>query len=396
MTLRILEACDLASLIGDTGKSIALKPNLVTTTPPEEGATTHPEILAGVIEYLQAHGFRDITVMESAWVGARTEDVFQICYHNRVCEKYGVPFLDMKKDTYTTYDAAGMDIAVCDRAMAVDFMINLPVLKGHAQTKVTCALKNNKGVIPDFEKRRFHTLGLHKPIAHLNTVCKNDFILVDNICGDLDFEEGGNPVVMDRILAFRDPVLCDAFVCEAMGYALADVPYVGLAERLGVGSADVAAARRIYVNEPGGAVPAPTPDVSASLYCAGHSAGPDAHIASRNGAHDAPVPAPWRTSRSSEIMQAPEPAPSRRVARLAAHTIEDQACSACYGALIHALSRMERAGTLSALKETVCVGQGFQGKSGPCGVGRCTAQFARSLPGCPPDAGAIRRFLEAM
>ena len=348
MTLRILEACDLASLIGDSGKSIALKPNLVTTTPPEEGATTHPEILAGVIEYLQSHGFKDITVMESAWVGARTEDVFQICYHNRVCEKYGVPFLDMKKDTYTTYDAAGMDIAVCDRAMAVDFMINLPVLKGHAQTKVTCALKNNKGVIPDFEKRRFHTLGLHKPIAHLNTVCKNDFILVDNICGDLDFEEGGNPVVMERILAFRDPVLCDAFVCEAMGYALADVPYVGLAERLGVGSADVAAANRIYVNEPGGAEPAPTP------------------------------------------------APSRRVAKLAAHTIEDQACSACYGALIHALSRMERAGTLAALKRKVCVGQGFQGKTGACGVGRCTAQFARSLPGCPPDAGAIRRFLGGM
>ncbi|MBR0093022.1 MAG: hypothetical protein IJP92_15135 [Lachnospiraceae bacterium] len=54
----------------------------------------------------------------------------------------------------------------------------------------------------------------------------------------------------------------------------------------------------------------PAADDSASLYCAGHSAEPDAHIASRNGAHDAPVSAPWRTSRSAENMQPPTPTDS--------------------------------------------------------------------------------------
>ena len=49
-------------------------------------------------------------------------------------------------------------------------------------------------------------MGLHKPIAHLSTVVRSDFILVDNICGDLDFEEGGNPVSMNRIWAAKDPV----------------------------------------------------------------------------------------------------------------------------------------------------------------------------------------------
>lgn len=83
-----------------------------------------------------------------------------------------------------------MKLKVCDTALQAEFVINMPVLKGHCQTKITCALKNNKGVIPNSEKRRYHTMGLHKPIAHLNTVVRNDFILVDNICGDLDFEEG--------------------------------------------------------------------------------------------------------------------------------------------------------------------------------------------------------------
>ena len=348
MTLRILERADLKSLIGDTGKSVALKPNLVTTTPPEDGATTHGEILEGAIEYLHAHGFRSVTVMESAWVGARTQDVFQICYHDRICARHNVPFLDLKKDSHTTYDAAGMKIAVCDAAMRTDFMINLPVFKGHCQTKITCALKNNKGVIPDFEKRRFHTIGLHKPIAHLNTVCKNDFILVDNICGDLDFEEGGTPVVMNRILAFRDPVLCDAFVCESMGYAIDDVPYVRIAEQLGIGSADVQSANRVYVNHPSEEARA-------------------AHDASANG---------------------------RRVAKLARHAVPKDACSACYGALIRALDRMDKRGSLQGLRETVYIGQGYRGEAGACGVGNCTERFERSLKGCPPDAAQMVAFLE--
>ena len=44
-------------------------------------------------------------------------------------------------------------------------------------------------------------MGLHKPIACLNKAIKQDLIIVDGIMGDLNFEEGGNPVKMNRILA---------------------------------------------------------------------------------------------------------------------------------------------------------------------------------------------------
>lgn len=187
--------------------------------------------------------------MESSWVGDSTPAAFRAAGYDRISRQYGVELKDLQADTFKTYDAAGMDIRLCDSAAEVDFMINMPVLKGHCQTTVTCALKNNKGVIPNSEKRRFHTMGLHKPIAHLNTVARNDFILVDNICGDLDFEEGGNPVVMNRILAFLDPVLCDSFVCESMGYSPEEVEYITRAEQLGVGSMDTSSANVVYLNE---------------------------------------------------------------------------------------------------------------------------------------------------
>ena len=60
-----------------------------------------------------------------------------------------------------------MELEICREAKSLDFLINVPVMKGHCQTKITCALKNMKGLLPNREKRHFHAMGLHKPIAHL-------------------------------------------------------------------------------------------------------------------------------------------------------------------------------------------------------------------------------------
>ena len=343
MAKQVLEQAGVAADIGDTNKRVALKPNLVTAKAPSSGATTHGELLAGVIEYLQEHGFLNITIMEGSWVGDHTKDAFQAAGYHQVCRQYGVPFEDLQRDTWKEYDAAGMKIKLCDKAAAVDYMINMPVLKGHCQTTVTCALKNNKGVIPNSEKRHFHTLGLHKPIAHLNTIARNDFILVDNICGDLDFEEGGNPVVMNRVLGFLDPVLCDAYVCDCMGYSPDDVEYIRLAEALGVGSDDLSTANIIPLNED----------------CL-----PD------------------------RKMEMP-----RRVRTLAAYTAPKDACSACYGSLIYALDRLSDAGLLRRNLPPVSIGQGYKDKTGEIGVGSCTSCHQKHLKGCPPKAADIVDFL---
>ena len=66
MTKTLLERADLAGEIADQGKLVALKPNLVVGGRAEQGAVTHPEILSGVIEYLQEHGFRNLQVMEGS------------------------------------------------------------------------------------------------------------------------------------------------------------------------------------------------------------------------------------------------------------------------------------------------------------------------------------------
>ncbi|HPK72359.1 MAG TPA: DUF362 domain-containing protein, partial [Vicinamibacterales bacterium] len=75
--------------------------------------------------------------------------------------------LDDQRDAARPVDTPAGPVKICNRALDAGFLINMPVLKGHCQTRLTCALKNLKGCIPDTEKRRFHALGLHKPIAAL-------------------------------------------------------------------------------------------------------------------------------------------------------------------------------------------------------------------------------------
>jgi uncharacterized protein (DUF362 family) len=344
MTIRLAEEAGLAELIGDRGRRVGLKPNLVVAQPASTGATTHPEIAEGLVSYLKEKGFASLAILEGSWAGCSTIDAYSLCGYRKLAEKTGVRLIDTKADKAKLCDCKGMNIKICESALAIDFMINLPVMKGHCQTLLTCALKNNKGLIPDSEKRHFHSMGLTKPIAHLNTAVRNDFIVVDGICGDLDFEQGGNPVHAGRLAAARDPVLCDAWACAQMGYALSDVPYIGLAEKLGVGSADLRGAKIRELNEgkaslSGGAVP------------------------------------------------------TGKVKKLAAHISADKACSACYAALIFALSRLGRNG-LDNMRDTICVGQGFKGKQGALGVGQCTSGFKASCPGCPPSGAEILSFLQ--
>ena len=134
MTVRLLEECELEKRIPDKKMKIGIKPNLVSPSEASWGATTHPEIVAGIIEYLQANGFADIVMLEGSWVGDRTEEAYQVCGYDALVSRYDVEFWDMQKDTASERDCAGMALKVCDKTDQIVFLINVPVLKGHCQT----------------------------------------------------------------------------------------------------------------------------------------------------------------------------------------------------------------------------------------------------------------------
>ena len=324
---------------------IALKPNLINATKSEQGATTDPELVEGAIEYLQEKGFNNLMIIEGSWVGANTEEAFEVCGYNLLAQKYDIPIYNLKEDNFIKKNYQGLEIEIAEKALQADYLINLPVLKGHCQTTITCALKNLKGCISDSEKRKFHRQGLHQPIAYLNKLLKQDLIIIDGIYGDLDFEEGGNPVKMNRIIAAKDPVLADSYAADLLGYSAQDIKYIEIAAEIGVGSKDLSRAEIIELNR----------DQAAKIDYS-----------------------------------------SRKIKKLAAKIKAKDACSACYGSLIHSLKRIKETGQLDKIAGMIKIGQGFQGEEfSGLGIGSCCRGADKFVKGCPPSARDILDFLAA-
>lgn len=323
--------------------SIGIKPNLVCASPASEGATTHPEIVEGIIIYLHDNGFKNIRIIEGSWVGDSTKRAFKVCGYEELSKKYNVPLVDLKEDSYVTQTFKGLELKICKTVSEVNYLINVPLIKGHCQTGITCALKNLKGLIPDTEKRRFHTMGLHKPIAFLNAVIKQDLIIADGICPDPYFEEGGRPTNLNRIVLGFDPVLMDCYAAQVLGYKPDEIKYIKLAQDEGIGN--------------------PLNDNTEII-----------------NIYDS------INSEETKIVQK-----DKKYLKI---VDEADACSACYSNLVSALEQLNTSGDTEKFADQICIGQAYRGYKGALGIGNCTSCFEKHLPGCPPKTEDIISFLK--
>ena len=333
-----LAASDIKTYL-KPGMSVSIKPNLVVPKPPDNGATTHPEVVEGIILFLKKAGIQNIYIIENSAVGYNTKQAFKICGYEALQKKHNVSLIDLHDDSVKTLRHGEYNIRICETALKTDFLINVPVLKAHCQTRLTCCMKNLKGCMPKDEMKRFHTLGLHKPIAALNALLKTHYCVVDGICGDLSFEEGGTPVEANRIIAGSNPLLVDSYCAGLIGYKPDDIEYLSVGKKNGLGE---------YYSQ-------------------------ETKIVELN-----PDRKPMNQVKSS------------RTADQYRNLInEDSACSVCYASLVFALHRNG-----GARGKNICIGQGFKRKSGDgLGIGNCTKNFKTHVKGCPPKAADILSFL---
>ncbi|MCL2717980.1 MAG: DUF362 domain-containing protein [Lachnospiraceae bacterium] len=326
-----LKASDILTYLRHEDK-VAIKPNLVNSNPASDGATTHPEVVEGIILFLKEYGVKDISIIESSAIGISTKRSFKNCGYENLSHKYQIPLYDLKNDEVVTRKHSGLTLDLCKKALDTDFLINVPVLKSHCQTRMTCNLKNLKGCIPDDEKRRYHSLGLHKPIAALNELMKTSYCVVDGICGDLSFEEGGTPVTSNRIIVGQNPVTVDSFCAELIGYRPDDIAHLKLAREIGIGEYFSSTTKLIELN----------PDNKPLNKAAGN----------------------------------------RMAERYQRFINDDSACSVCYSSLIYALYRFG-----GNINKKLYIGQGYQGKTlDGLGIGNCASGCSKYVPGCPPKA----------
>lgn len=231
--------------------TVLIKPNVMRPLPPGSGIITDVRVTEAVTGLVRECGPRRVIIGEGASVGydfpdiMDTHEAFALSGTAEVARKLDVELVDLNRDATKLVEVADADVMqrfrIARAALEADVIVNVPVLKTHVRTAITCSLKNMKGVLPGSEKRRTHMCGLDRAIVDLNRVVKPHFTIVDALtCMEGVWAGPEDKVRLDVIVAGADPVAVDATCARLMGLDPTSVKHIYRAGEVGLGVSDCA------------------------------------------------------------------------------------------------------------------------------------------------------------
>ncbi|EFK10401.1 conserved hypothetical protein [delta proteobacterium NaphS2] len=214
--------------------SILIKPNIVWGGGgkiPKFGFITTSRIVEGIVAHLKEMGFGKISIGEGSTandeVGSDTMKGFAWSGIKKATQKYGVKLIDFNKEPYDKVELGKQKVEIARAVMESDFLIDVPVLKTHAMTKVSLGMKNLKGCLSMKSKKKFHMLDLHEMIALLNTKIEPDLTVIDGIYSmERGPTAGGRAYRTDLILTSTDVFSCDVVGAMILGIDPASIDYI--------------------------------------------------------------------------------------------------------------------------------------------------------------------------
>ena len=237
---RLLEALESWNAIFPEKRAarILLKPNFNSNFNALTGNTTDLRLLAGVIEFLQAKGYSDITIGEGTNSGFVREGISVIhrLRADRLAAAYGVKIVDLNTwpETVKVALEGGAVVEVADLLVTSDFIINMPKLKTHYEVGMSVCMKNLMGTCRGREnKKKIHgNLGYN--IVHLNQVIKPNLHIVDGLFAmEGNGPSRGTPVNFGKIIIGTNPYQVDYLCARLVGFPPGEVKPIAAAIKLG-------------------------------------------------------------------------------------------------------------------------------------------------------------------
>jgi len=221
------------------GETVLVKPNMAWDRTPEQGAGTHPEVVAEVVRQCRAAGAARVIVAENP-----VHDAARVALRSgigaAVAASGGELALPRRSDFEWT--ALGGSVLegwdVLSVLFAADRLINVPVVKHHSLSLMTCGIKNHMGLIGG-SRGRLHQ-EIHTSIVDLACSFRPTLTIVDATRVMLrNGPTGGrleDVAIRNLVAAGTDPVACDAWAARQLGLDPRDVAHVVQAEGRGLGS----------------------------------------------------------------------------------------------------------------------------------------------------------------
>lgn len=213
------------------GEEIYLKPNFVGPRDSSKGVTTNLEIIREVASEVRRCDAVPILI-ETPAIDFDKDRVYEFLGIYDFARENGIRIAETGSDLVKVPIHAGsvFKYLTIPRLLHKAKIINIPKLKTHVSTKMSCALKNLIGVLPDSEKRRVHIKGVHEAIADIYKVLKPILILVDAInCMEGEGPTYGDEIEVGLLVASKDSLAADKVCSQIIGLPWEDVKYIKLA-----------------------------------------------------------------------------------------------------------------------------------------------------------------------
>ncbi|MCW3978336.1 MAG: DUF362 domain-containing protein [Candidatus Bathyarchaeota archaeon] len=226
-----------------------VKPNLFTTRTAEQGATTDPRIIIALASMLNEVGARPV-VGECPATGSytRPDVVFDGLGVRALCEEAGVEINVLDRETPVKVDNLRAEVVkeiwFPEFALGCDGIINVPKLKTHNLTALTCAVKNLFGLQQGGTKAHHHRRTANSPERFSRLLVDlyegiRDRVSLNVVDAVVAMEgEGpttGDPVDLGLIISGADAAAVDLVATAIMGWGPMEVGTNFIAAERGLG-----------------------------------------------------------------------------------------------------------------------------------------------------------------
>jgi uncharacterized protein (DUF362 family) len=233
--IECLERCDWESLV-PRGARVVVKPNLCTAVAERwEASNTNPDVTATVVEMLRTRT-RDIVIGESDGLRQKAQDAFAVSGYVDMARRLDVRLVNFSETPWERVECESAGTIELPRLMLeAEVFVTLPVLKTHALTYFTGALKNQWGCLPQYNRILLHK-HLDPLLATLHRVFNPKLAVMDAIIAmEGRGPANGKPRRMDLVLASRDSVALDATAMRLVGLEPSRSRHVVLTAHAGLG-----------------------------------------------------------------------------------------------------------------------------------------------------------------
>jgi uncharacterized protein (DUF362 family)/Pyruvate/2-oxoacid:ferredoxin oxidoreductase delta subunit len=238
---RLLEPFGGIGAFVKPGQRVLLKPNLLSAKDPLRAVTTHPNLVEAVAEEVRNAGAVPFAGDSPGGAIRGIKRIWANTGMEEMAKRAGLELVNFEASGSKGIEFGRYTFYISKPVLDADVIINLPKLKTHSLTLLTCAVKNMFGVMPGFRKGEQHKR-YPKPrefadmLVHLYKLVTPSLNIVDAVLAmEGNGPSSGSPRQLGILMAGEDGVAVDAVAARMVGFPEGFIDTTRIAAEMGLG-----------------------------------------------------------------------------------------------------------------------------------------------------------------